>query len=264
MKNENVKKLLARASRLAAGRWAYTKKLETIIKEGKRLEESVHKCAKQIDSRTLEDCLGLIPEAIRPKVINFTEGELSDSTLLQLNPLTNYAIWFYPARKFERECHGCFSFRLGEFSSRSFYTVRWYNYGEFGDNGHRSEESKKAIGSQLTELCRDHGITRILLETEEHGDCVWSERDYEIFQKNGPKPYLVELYLLGYFHPYIDYFAGIDPKLVAKSTAFLSKRMNLPLYGKIVCYPDQFAEARHRRLTAIENLDFVRLCYEHF
>ena len=178
MKTEEIQKLLTRASDLVAMRQEYVPEFQSVLAKGQLLQKNIRECGEQLRSLTVEECLELVPEASRPRVIKFPEGELANSALLQLNPLTHYAVWIFPTRITKTQ--GWFRFKLGGFPSREFYEVCWCN-------SCLGPESKEIIKPRLVELCAKHDITKVLLRlkgsqcylTGKKGFKVWlAEADY--------------------------------------------------------------------------------------
>lgn len=193
-----MQKLLTRASDIVTMRQEYVPEFQSVLAKGQLLQKNIRECDEQIRSLSFEDCLAFIPESNRPRIIKFPEGELADSVLLQLNPLSSFAVWIYPTK--ETKTQHWFRFNLNGFPSRAFYHVCWCD-------SCIPKERKKTVGNQFVMLCTEHGIKNVLVRLK--------EREYDWIHGDNKKIHVFDDSL----HNRYFAFKGEDPALVIQSTS---------------------------------------------
>jgi len=168
MKNQTSNNLVEQALSLSGARDKLVADLQDVLNGGRTIASDI---AKWQTSQSLEDCVGCLPETTRPKIVTIPPVivDIAETVLLQLNPLSRFALWVFSKKI--TTTRGQFRFKLGEsFVSRQFSQVCWCD-------SCLSREDKQKIAPSLIELCREHGISTVFLRL---GGCLNQLNKYTV------------------------------------------------------------------------------------
>lgn len=165
MKIQAADNLIKQALSLADAKDKLVTDLRDVLNRGRTIANDI---AKWQTSQSLEDCVGCLPEATRPKIIAVPPviADIAETALLQLNPLSRFALLVFSKKI--TTTRGQFRFKLGEgFVSRRFSEVCWCD-------SCLSRGDKQKIAPALIGVCREHEITAVFLRLSNRSESTVS------------------------------------------------------------------------------------------